>query len=64
VDAEPGGSLQLGLVEVTDAAFGHQPGRFMGESPPALARAGLGVLAGAMHGETSGETWAECSASA
>src|SRR3546814_19182599 len=36
------------LVVVADAAFGHQPRGFVGEAPPAFARARFGVLAGAV----------------
>src|SRR5690606_35256840 len=43
------GGLELGLVVVADAAFGHQPGRFVGKAVPTLARAGFGVLAGTVH---------------
>src|SRR3546814_10123544 len=49
VDAQAGGGLELGLVVVADAAFGHQPSGFVGEAPPAFARARFGVLAGAVH---------------
>ena len=53
VDAEPLRGLELGLVEVADAAFGHQPGRFVGEAVATFADAGLGVLTGVvMHGTT------------
>ena len=43
-------ALQLGLVVVADAAFGHQPRGFVGEAVAAFAGAGLGVLAGVVHG--------------
>jgi hypothetical protein len=53
VDAEPLRGLELGLVEVADAAFGHQPGRLVGEAVATFADACLGVLTGMMmHGTT------------
>ena len=50
VDAEAFGGLELGLVEVADAAFDHQAGGLVGQSVAAFTQAGLGVLAGAVHG--------------
>src|SRR3546814_19901329 len=60
VDAQAGGGLELGLVVVADAAFGHQPRGFVGEAPPAFARARFGVLAGAVHVASRQEIRAAC----
>src|SRR5690606_13664816 len=49
VDAEPLGGLALGLVEVADAALGHQSRGLVGQAGAALPGAGFGVLAGAVH---------------
>src|SRR6185312_12410084 len=50
MDAKPVGGLELGLVEVANAALGHQSRGLMGETVPAFARARFGMLTGAMHG--------------
>src|SRR3546814_442726 len=60
VDAQAGGGLELGLVVVADAAFGHQPRGFVGEAPPAFARARFGVLAGAVHVASRQEIRDDC----
>src|SRR3546814_5350689 len=52
--------LELGLVVVADAAFGHQPRGFVGEAPPAFARARFGVLAGAVHVASRQEIRDDC----
>ena len=44
MDAEQLRGLELGLVVVADAAFGDQPGGFVGEAMAPLADAGLRVL--------------------
>ncbi|WP_430539162.1 DUF6053 domain-containing protein [Lysobacter enzymogenes] len=49
-DAEPLGGLELGLVVVAVAAFGHQPGRLVGDAPAALAGAGLRMLVCVLSG--------------
>src|SRR5690606_21417902 len=67
-DAEPLRGLELGLVEVADAAFGHQPGGLVGQALAAFAgaglrmgmRMGLGVLAGVRHRGSPGTTCADC----
>ena len=52
MDAEPAGGLQLGLVVVADAAFGHQAGGFVGEAVAPLAGLAGSMLTGAMHAMT------------
>src|SRR3546814_13437477 len=58
VDAQAGGGLELGLVVVADAAFGHQPRGLVGEAVATFAGARFGVLTGAMHGDLPAEAWA------
>ena len=53
MDAQALGGLALGLVVIADAAFGHQPRGLVGEAVAAFAGAGLGVLAGVVHGASS-----------
>ncbi len=62
VDAEPAGGLQLGLVVVADAAFGHQAGGFVGEAVAPLAGLAGSMLTGAMHAMTPVATWVQSSA--
>ena len=42
--------LQLGLVVIADATFGHQSRGLVREAVAALAGAGLGVLVGVLSG--------------
>ena len=42
-DAQALGGLQLGMVEVADAVFAHQPGGFLGDAKPGALAAVLGV---------------------
>ncbi|GAB3105020.1 hypothetical protein GCM10027159_34000 [Lysobacter terrae] len=42
--------FQLGLVVVANAAFGHQPRRFMREAAATLVDPGLRVLLGVLSG--------------
>ena len=62
MDAEAFGGLELGLVEVADAAHGHQPRGFLGQARAAFVGAGFGVLACAVHGASPVEPGADCSA--
>ncbi|GHE30084.1 hypothetical protein GCM10007167_10040 [Vulcaniibacterium thermophilum] len=69
MDAEPLGGLELGLVVVADAAFGHQARRLVGQSLAALAGARLRVLLGVLsglsvHGDLRGGHDAAASAAA
>src|SRR5690606_9844854 len=47
------GGLELGLVEVADAALAHQPGGLDGQPPALFAGAGFRVLHGVPHDRPS-----------
>ena len=52
VDAKTAGSLELGLVEVADSAFGHQAGSFVGEAMTPFAGLAGSMLVSAVHAMT------------
>jgi hypothetical protein len=66
-DAQARGGLELGLVVVADAAFGHQPRGLVRQAVAAFADAGFGMLAGVVHGSlrvvSIGSTPGDCTAS-
>ena len=57
VDAQALRGLEFGLMEIADAAFGDEPGGFMGEPCASLAGLRFGVLAGVVHGQRPGGAW-------